>query len=101
MSNSNSYLVTYDWKGLQTIQIITLVTDAYDTTVWPKRRPVKLDQLPNIDWLTFWTELTYTPANCNIDFLIPNHFKKCSTEKGLKITIMLKPLWGQLKLGYR
>lgn len=55
--NSNSYLVTYNWKGLLTIQIMTFTEGVY---VIPGQNNglSKVLRLPNFDMLPFWTGLT-------------------------------------------
>lgn len=55
------------------------VIDAYIKFVqhpWPKRWPVKFDQLSNLDRLPFWTRLAI--ANSTIVFLFSGHLKERS-----------------------
>lgn len=59
------------------------VIDAYIKFLqhpWPKRWPVKVDQLSNMDRLPFWTRLAI--ANSTIVFLFPGHLKERSLPIG-------------------
>lgn len=70
---------------------------------WPKCRPVKGDQVYNIDMLPFHTELTYTlvnSLNCTIFFTQPYHFQKCITSKELTPQSLKGPFCWKLKICY-
>lgn len=55
--NSNSYFVTYHWKGLLTIQIMTFTEGVY-VILDQNDGPSKVLRLPDFDKVPFWTGLT-------------------------------------------
>lgn len=81
-----SYLVTYHWKGLLTIQIMTHLRGFYDIAGLNS----SLSKY-NFDGVPFQTRLTNTHVNFTIVYLPPSCLKKGIFNNGLTIKIFILP----------
>lgn len=72
------YLVTYHSKSLLTRMVLMLRKGLHDIPA------CQIYQWSNFDKVPFRTWLTYTPENCTIIFILPNHLKQGTSKIGLR-----------------